>query len=614
MTKGLFKMESHRQIQDWPVKGIQSHPQNRPVRKNAKFDELRDSIRSIGIQQPLIVRSIPGRQEMVECLSGHRRLAAAADAGLETVPVDHRGQISDAEAFDVMAISNLHEDLSPLEEGQRAALWLDHYDQDAQAVASKLGKTPRFIVEHAQIYRNLVADWHKALESAETKYGSSLAEQVDRWTASHWAVIARLPQRMQLEQLKRFLSGSYCSFDRWSVKELETRIGLEMLSLAKAPFDVATCKDCVNRTGAQPVFLWADDVEGAVGDKEKCLDKKCYERKCQKAEKAQFVARRSSLNYPDAVPLSTLVEPKDWYKGDGYRKQLSALKKVHGKDLVTVDAVEVVKKGKDWDVHPEKRPKDVRPAIVVAGKGKGTVAWIKPKPKQSRDASQDNQQTQRDWEAKRKLWKAKCTRLYAAILARKLNVYQGLAVAILSGMPFRSQPKDLALLSKHAGDFDTLEDVCLALIWDRTKAEFEKRSKDAYLEEYDWDQLVPVAQFLGIDLKKIAAEAKQAVEPNKEKAVKETKRKKRGAEKTAKEVPPMTPADAGVAGTPGICRLCGCTDEDCSECVEETGEPCTWVEPDLCSRCAAKQPEKAGKSKSKKTASNQASAAFKRSQ
>ncbi len=42
-----------------------------------------------------------------------------------------------------------------------------------------------------------------------------------------------------------------------------------------------------------------------------------------------------------------------------------------------------------------------------------------------------------------------------------------------------------------------------------------------------------------------------------------------------------------------VCRVCGCTDENCSECIEATGEPCKWVEPNLCSRCV---PEEATKS------------------
>lgn len=33
------------------------------------------------------------------------------------------------------------------------------------------------------------------------------------------------------------------------------------------------------------------------------------------------------------------------------------------------------------------------------------------------------------------------------------------------------------------------------------------------------------------------------------------------------------------------CRRCGCTDVDCSDCVERTGLPCHWIEKDLCSAC-----------------------------
>lgn len=34
------------------------------------------------------------------------------------------------------------------------------------------------------------------------------------------------------------------------------------------------------------------------------------------------------------------------------------------------------------------------------------------------------------------------------------------------------------------------------------------------------------------------------------------------------------------------CRVCGCTDADCSGCIERTGQPCHWVGPNLCSACA----------------------------
>lgn len=33
------------------------------------------------------------------------------------------------------------------------------------------------------------------------------------------------------------------------------------------------------------------------------------------------------------------------------------------------------------------------------------------------------------------------------------------------------------------------------------------------------------------------------------------------------------------------CRICGCTDDDCSQCIEKTGSPCHWIDVDLCSAC-----------------------------
>lgn len=33
------------------------------------------------------------------------------------------------------------------------------------------------------------------------------------------------------------------------------------------------------------------------------------------------------------------------------------------------------------------------------------------------------------------------------------------------------------------------------------------------------------------------------------------------------------------------CRGCGCTEDNCSRCVELTGEVCSWIGPDLCSAC-----------------------------
>lgn len=33
------------------------------------------------------------------------------------------------------------------------------------------------------------------------------------------------------------------------------------------------------------------------------------------------------------------------------------------------------------------------------------------------------------------------------------------------------------------------------------------------------------------------------------------------------------------------CVFCGCTQTDCSECIERTGEPCHWISEGICSAC-----------------------------
>ena len=43
-------------------------------------------------------------------------------------------------------------------------------------------------------------------------------------------------------------------------------------------------------------------------------------------------------------------------------------------------------------------------------------------------------------------------------------------------------------------------------------------------------------------------------------------------------------ADDMIAGLAARCRVCGCSDHDA--CVNQYSEPCSWVEPDLCSACA----------------------------
>jgi len=61
----------------------------------------------------------------------------------------------------------------------------------------------------------------------------------------------------------------------------------------------------------------------------------------------------------------------------------------------------------------------------------------------------------------------------------------------------------------------------------------------------------------------------------------------RAAAMCAAELERMQRADMSVLGNPPprTCRVCGCTEDDCRQCIAKTGEPCRWVEADLCSAC-----------------------------
>ena len=77
------------------------------------LQELVDSIRQHGIIQPLIVRRIDGRHELI---AGERRWRAAQELGLAEVPVIVR-TASDLEVLELSLIENLQRtDLNPIEE------------------------------------------------------------------------------------------------------------------------------------------------------------------------------------------------------------------------------------------------------------------------------------------------------------------------------------------------------------------------------------------------------------------------------------------------------------------------------------------------------------------
>jgi ParB family chromosome partitioning protein len=102
------------------------------------LQELVDSIRQHGIIQPLIVRPIDGRHELI---AGERRWRAAQEAGLIEVPVIVR-VATDLEVLELSLIENLQRtDLNPIEEAQGYARLAGEFGLRQEDIALKVGRS-----------------------------------------------------------------------------------------------------------------------------------------------------------------------------------------------------------------------------------------------------------------------------------------------------------------------------------------------------------------------------------------------------------------------------------------------------------------------------------------
>jgi len=114
-----------------------------PLQPRKEFDrqalqELIDSVRQHGIIQPLIVRQVGGRDELI---AGERRWRGAQEAGLMQAPIIVR-DATDIEVLELSLIENLQRtDLNPIEEAQAYARLVGEFGMRQDDIAHKVGKS-----------------------------------------------------------------------------------------------------------------------------------------------------------------------------------------------------------------------------------------------------------------------------------------------------------------------------------------------------------------------------------------------------------------------------------------------------------------------------------------
>jgi ParB family chromosome partitioning protein len=137
-----------------PIEFLRPNPRN-PRRRfdDAELDELSASIRSKGILQPILVRTVTGTPDAYEIIAGERRWRAAQRAGLHDVPVLLL-EIGDKEALEIAIIENVQRaDLNPLEEAMGYDSLMGQFSYAQADLARIVGKSRSHIANTLRLMK-----------------------------------------------------------------------------------------------------------------------------------------------------------------------------------------------------------------------------------------------------------------------------------------------------------------------------------------------------------------------------------------------------------------------------------------------------------------------------
>jgi len=256
------------QILSIPLASIQLSKTNpRKVIHPKALADLAADIKHRGVQEPILVRPLPGSSRRFELVFGERRYLASEKADQETVPSIVR-EMSDEEAFELQVIENLQrENLHPLDESDafyqlyvKAVEQQKGHDAALKLVSGRVAKKPDVIAQRMKL-RDLIEP-----AKADFRKGKVLL--------GHAFELARLREDEQTEALKWMLGRDTEVETSEGWKRVHVMPGAPelklwtqqhiFLDLNKAPFDtddaslnpaMGPCTSCQFRSGNQPALF-----------------------------------------------------------------------------------------------------------------------------------------------------------------------------------------------------------------------------------------------------------------------------------------------------------------------------------------------------------------------
>lgn len=230
---------------------------------SAAIDELAESIRSVGLLQPPVVRPLNGGGQF-QIVAGERRYLAAGKAGLKEISVSVR-DLSDEQVLEVQLVENLQrEGLHELVEAEGYEALMKAHGYTVDDLVAKIGKSRAYVYGRLKLLA-LCAAARKAFFDSEI-------------SASIALLIARIPgEALQADALREVLENdlSFRDATRHVHENYMLKLGAAGFPTADAKLlpSAGPCGACPKRTGNQPELF--GDVKGA----DVCTDPTCYRAK-----------------------------------------------------------------------------------------------------------------------------------------------------------------------------------------------------------------------------------------------------------------------------------------------------------------------------------------------
>ncbi len=133
-----IKITSNPEYQELQIEEIDPNPnQPRKIFQQPELEELAATISSVGIIEPVVVRKVGDRYQLI---SGERRWRACKLAGYKKIPSVVK-QVDDVKALEMGIIENIQrEELNPIEEARAYEYWMNQTGLKPSELATRVGK------------------------------------------------------------------------------------------------------------------------------------------------------------------------------------------------------------------------------------------------------------------------------------------------------------------------------------------------------------------------------------------------------------------------------------------------------------------------------------------